>query len=114
MRALSVIILALSLPAAVAAVTPITFDLAVDDDADNRWPGIDGFVMTGLQVTAGTEPFPGHGPYTAAFTNVNSGSYDPGSGGTTVACDFEANLGGNVDQSLGMSLGVYALTVCPT
>jgi len=55
-------------------------------------------LITGLSVTSGTEPFPGHGPFTAEFTNI-SGDYDAASGAFNLTTDFTANLNGNVDSA---------------
>ncbi len=50
-----------------------------------------GPLILGWDVS-GTEPFPGHGPFSSVITAVNSGSYDVASGAFTQNVDFSATL----------------------
>ncbi len=84
------------------AITYITGTVEIDLDVAVNG-SLDQPLVTGLNVTSGTEPFPGHGPFTAEFTNT-TGAYDAPTGGMTLTADFTANLNGSVDTSLGMNI----------
>lgn len=68
-------------------------------------------LFTNLSVTSGTEPFPGHGPFTADFTNIDSGSYDPATRAFTLTADFAANLGGFPDTADDITMAGTAWVV---
>ncbi len=52
----------------------------------------------------GTEPFVGHDVFSSTILNVNSGTYNPATHAFTVNVDFQANLAGTIDSSLGFVL----------
>jgi len=69
-----------------------------------------GAIITGLNVS-GTEPFPGHGAYSAQITAVNSGTYNTGTHAFTLDIDFLANLvpGGTATATSFSLTGVAVL-----
>lgn len=89
----------------------ITFVLAeVGIDLDVAAGGGGPLVIT-LNCYSGTEPFLGHGPYSAQFSAINSGSYDPGTHVFTLNVDFSAELAGGPDEALGMDISGVAYVV---
>jgi len=60
---------------------------------------------------SGTEPFPGHGAYTAAITAVNSGTYNTTSKAFTQNVDFIANLAGGTANSVSFDLAGDAYVI---
>jgi len=80
----------------IAGSVEIDLDVAANGSAELP-------VVTALSVTSGTEPFPGHGPFTAEFTNV-TGAYDVPTRGLTLNVDFAADLGGTPDTALNMKI----------
>lgn len=77
-----------ALPAPYDAVTFLAGSVSVDTDVAAVGGGP---LVTGFSVT-GTEPFPGHGPYTAATVAINGGTYDPVTHAMTLDIDFTASL----------------------
>ncbi|MEE4216118.1 MAG: hypothetical protein V2I48_00750, partial [Xanthomonadales bacterium] len=63
-----------------------------------------GPVLTGLNITSGTEPFPGHGAYASTITAVNGGTYNPASGAMTLDVDISYTIFGNVSTEPGVLL----------
>ncbi len=88
------------LPAGTSAVTFLAGSVAVDTAVAAAGGGA---LLTGLAVS-GTQPFNGHGPYSAAITNVNGGSYDPVSGAFTLDVDFSASLVGGTANAVNFAL----------
>lgn len=74
--------------------------ISIDSDVAENGGGA---LITGWNVS-GSEPFPGHGPYTAQITAVNSGSYDPVSRQFTQNIDFTANLASGPANSSNFDL----------
>lgn len=69
-----------------------------------------GALITDWSVT-GSEPFPGHGPYTATITAVNSGAYNPSDGVFTQNVDFSANLNSGAANSANFTLSGTAFVM---
>ncbi len=63
-----------------------------------------GPVVTALDITTGTEPFPGHGAYTSTITSVNGGTYNPATGAMTLDVDISYTIFGNVGTEPGVVL----------
>lgn len=63
-----------------------------------------GPIVTALDVSSGTEPFPGHGAYTSTITAVNSGSYNPATGEFTLNVDFSYTIMGQPASEPGVVL----------
>ena len=63
-----------------------------------------GPVVTALNITSGTEPFPGHGAYTSTISAVNSGTYNPATGDMTLNVDISYTIFGNVSTEPGVVL----------
>lgn len=60
---------------------------------------------------SGSEPFFGHGPYSAAITAVNSGSYNTANHSFSQNIDFSANLNSGLANSSSFDLSGIALVV---
>lgn len=97
------------MPTGFIAMTFVTGTAEVDMTVARGLAPMDPLV-TGLAVTSGTEPFPGHGPFTAEFSNI-SGGYNAASGAFTLTADFTANLNGTVDTATGMNLSGEAWVI---
>ncbi len=69
-----------------------------------------GPIIAGLNVS-GSEPFPGHGAYTAQVTAVNGGAYDTGSHAFTLDIDFLANLSAGTAPASSFTLSGTAVLV---
>lgn len=63
-----------------------------------------GPLITALDIFSGTEPFPGHGPYSSAITAVNGGDYDAASGAFTLDVDISYTINGQVAMEPGVVL----------
>lgn len=63
-----------------------------------------GPIVSALNITSGTEPFPGHGAYTSTVTAVNSGTYNPGTGQFTLNVDFSYTINGSTASEPGVTL----------
>lgn len=55
-------------------------------------------------LLSGSEPFPGHGPYTAQITKANSGSYDPVTKAFSENLNFLANLAAGTAPATNFTL----------
>jgi hypothetical protein len=91
----------LYLPATYNAVTFLQGTITVDADA-MATTGTDGILST--WNVSGTEPFPGHGAYSAVISAVNSGTYDTATKQFTINIDFTATLTGGPDTSSNFTL----------
>jgi hypothetical protein len=60
---------------------------------------------------SGSEPFPGHGAYSAQITAVNSGSYNPNSHSFSQNVDFTANLTSGAANSSNFDLSGTAYVI---
>ena len=63
-----------------------------------------GPIVTAMDITSGTEPFPGHGAYTSTITAVNSGTYDPTTGAVSLNVDISYTIFGTVSTEPGLVL----------
>ena len=94
------------LPTGFNAITFIEGTVTVDTD---------GFSMGGAiidnMLISGTEPFPGHGPFEATISDVNSGTYNDVTGAFIINIDFEANLVGGSANGLNFDLSGEAWLV---
>ena len=63
-----------------------------------------GPIITALDITMGTEPFPGHGAYTATTTAVNGGTYNAATGEFTLDVDLEFLIDGQLSTEPGLML----------
>jgi len=68
-----------------------------------------GPIVTAMNITSGTEPFPGHGAYTSTITAVNSGTYDPVTGAFSLNVDISYTIFGNVGSEPGVELNGTAI-----
>lgn len=73
-----------------------------------------GGALIGGWDLSGTEPFPGHGAYSAQITAVNSGSYTPASGSFNQNLDFTTSLTGGTANAMNFSLSGQAWVVSST
>lgn len=95
-----------ALPAGFDAVTFLTGTVTVDRDVAAHGGGP---LVTGFTVS-GSEPFPGHGPYSASITAVHGGSYDPLTHAMSLDIDFTASLLGGTANAASFHLsGIAAL-----
>jgi len=69
-----------------------------------------GPIITGLNVS-GSEPFPGHGAYSAQISAVNSGTYNASTHAFTLDIDFLANLAGGTAPASSFTLTGEAVLV---
>jgi hypothetical protein len=69
-----------------------------------------GSLVTGWSVS-GSQPFPGHGAYTAEILAVNGGSFDPGTHAFSLDVDMRATLAGGTADALGFVLTGTAFVV---
>ncbi|NND43812.1 MAG: hypothetical protein HKN58_00715 [Xanthomonadales bacterium] len=90
-----------SIPTGYNAITFV--DGTVDVDTAVMTAG-GGPIVNALNISSGTEPFPGHGAYTSTITTVNSGSYDAGTQQFTLNVDFSYNINGSVSNEPGVTL----------
>jgi len=95
------------LPAGKDAVTFIQGSVTVDATVAQSGGGP---IITGMNVS-GTEPFPGHGAYSAQITAVNSGSYNTTTHAFTVDIDFLANLVAGTATATSFTLSGEAVLV---
>jgi len=90
-----------SLPMGFDAITFVQGTVTVDLDVAANGGGP---IVTALDITSGTEPFPGHGAYTSTITAVNDGTYNPATGAFTLDVDFKYTIGGNMGAEPGVEL----------
>jgi len=76
-----------SLPTGFNAITFLNGSALINPDAFT----MNGPIFSSLDV-GGTEPFPGHGTFSAQITRQGEFSYDPATGAFTLNIDFTANL----------------------
>lgn len=96
-----------ALPAGFDAVTFLAGTVTVDKSVAISGGGP---LVTGFTVS-GTEPFPGHGPYSATITTVNGGSYDPVTHAASLDVDFTASLLGGTASVVSFSLSGLAILI---
>ena len=96
-----------ALPAGFDAVTFLIGTVRVDKTVAVSGGGP---LVTGFTVS-GTEPFPGHGPYSASITAVNGGSYDPVTHAASLDIDFTASLLGGTASAVSFSLTGLAVLI---
>ena len=68
-----------------------------------------GAIVTALDITSGTEPFPGHGAYTSSIAAVNGGTYNTANHQFTLNVDFQYLIAGNVGMEPGLDLAGNAI-----
>ena len=91
-------------PAIPTGFDAITFvDGFVTVDLDVMMNG-GGPIVSALNVTSGTEPFPGHGAYMSTITKVNSGTYNPATKEFMLNVDISYVIFGNVSAETGVVL----------
>lgn len=96
-----------ALPAGFDAVTFLAGTVLVDKTVAVSGGGP---LVTGFTVS-GTEPFPGHGPYSATITTVHGGSYDPVTHAASLDIDFTASLLGGTASAVSFSLSGLAILI---
>ncbi len=96
-----------ALPAGFDAVTFLAGSVIVDKTVAVSGGGP---LVTGFTVS-GTEPFPGHGPYSATITAVHGGSYDPVTHAASLDIDFTASLLGGTASAVSFSLAGVAVLI---
>jgi hypothetical protein len=89
------------LPEGFNAITFVNGTVTVDQGVMTNGGGA---VISALEISSGTEPFVGHGAYTASATAINSGSYDPTSGDFTLDLDIAFLINGNTATEPGLVL----------
>lgn len=94
------------LPTGFNAITFVNGSITVDQGVIDAGGGP---IVTALNVTSGTEPFPGHGAYTSTITAVNSGSYNPSTGAFSIDVDIAFLINGNTSTEPGLVLTGQAL-----
>jgi len=88
------------MPPGMNAMTFLEGTVTVDTDVATSGGGP---IISAWDVS-GTEPFSGHGPYSAQITAVNSGSYDSGTHAFALNVDFVANLMGGPANAVNFDL----------
>ena len=98
------------LPSPMNAATFLSGNVTVNTDAF-AGSGINNVgIISGWNIN-GTEPFPGHGSYSASLTAVNSGSYDTNTSAFTINVDFSTNLLGGSANAVSFDLAGTAVYV---
>ncbi len=94
------------LPTGFNAITFVNGNVTIDQGVFNNGGGA---IVTALDITSGTEPFPGHGAYSATATSINSGTYNPGSQQFTLDVDISFLINGNTSTEPGLVLSGTAI-----
>jgi hypothetical protein len=90
-----------NLPPGFDAITFVEGSVAVDVGVMTSGGGP---IVSALNITSGTEPFPGHGAYTSTITAVNSGTYNPATGEFMLNVDISYVIFGNLSTEPGVTL----------
>lgn len=95
-----------TLPTGFNAITFVNGTITVDK---NVFANGGGPIVSALNVTSGTEPFPGHGAYTSTVTSVNSGNYDPNTQQFSLNVDISFLINGQTSTEPGLILNGTAI-----
>ncbi len=95
-----------TLPTGFNAITFVNGNVTVDQSVFNNGGGA---IVSALNITSGSEPFPGHGAYTSTITAVNSGSYNPTTRDFTLNVDISFLINGNTSTEPGLMLSGTAV-----
>lgn len=95
-----------ALPTGFNAITFVNGSVTVDQSVFNNGGGP---IVTALNISSGSEPFPGHGAYTSTITAVNGGTYDPATGNFTLNVDISFLINGNTSTEPGLMLSGTAV-----
>lgn len=90
-----------NLPTGFDAITFVEGTVTADLDV---LTGGGGPIVTAMDVSSGTEPFPGHGAYASEITQVNGGTYDPVTGDFTLDVDISYTIAGQTSTEPGVLL----------
>jgi len=90
-----------ALPTGFDAITFVRGTVAIDK---NVFVNGGGPIVASMYINSGTEPFPGHGPYTSRATAVNSGTYDPVTHQFSLNVDFQYTIFGAQSSEPGVDL----------
>lgn len=90
-----------TMPTGFNAITFVDGNVTVDQMIFTNGGGP---IISGLNITSGTEPFVGHGAYTSMFTAVNSGTYNSTTYAFTLNVDVSYLINGNVSTEPGLVL----------
>jgi hypothetical protein len=90
-----------SLPAGFDAITFVNGSVTIDKGV---FASGGGPIISAMNITSGTEPFPGHGAYTSTVTTVNSGTYNTATNEFSLNVDFEYTIFGNDSAEPGVDL----------
>lgn len=90
-----------SLPTGFDAITFVNGNLTIDKGV---FASGGGPIVTTMDITSGTEPFPGHGAYTSTITAVNSGTYNAATNEFSLNVDFEYTIFGSDSAEPGVDL----------
>lgn len=99
------------MPEQFSAMTFVSGMVDIDLDVAASDIPVGSSLITALDITAGTEPFPGHGAFTATFENIRLDSYNPTSGAFLFRAELVATIMGSADTALNMGLGGTAWVV---
>ncbi len=95
-----------SLPTGFNAITFVNGTITVNKNVFSNGGGP---IVSALNVTSGTEPFPGHGAYTSTITAVNSGSYNPRTQQFSLNVDISFLINGQTSTEPGLVLNGTAI-----
>lgn len=90
-----------SLPTGFDAITFVNGTVTVDKGV---FASGGGPIVSALNITSGTEPFPGHGAYASTITAVNGGTYNQVTGDFTLNVDFSYTINGSTSSEPGVVL----------
>jgi hypothetical protein len=89
------------LPIGFDAITFVEGTVAIDVDVLTNGGAA---IISAMNITSGTEPFPGHGAYTSTVTAVNSGTYNQVTKEFTLNVDFSYTINGSDSAEPGVTL----------
>ena len=95
-----------TLPTGFNAITFVNGTITVDKNVLTNGGGA---IVSALNITSGTEPFPGHGAYTSTITSVNSGNYDPNTQQFSLNVDISFLINGQTSTEPGLALNGTAI-----
>jgi hypothetical protein len=95
-----------TLPTGSNAITFVNGTVTVDKNVFNNGGGP---IISDLNITSGTEPFPGHGAYTSTITSVNGGSYDPNTHQFSLNVDISFLINGLTSTEPGLVINGIAI-----
>ena len=102
------------MPYGMSAMTFVSGTVDIDLDVAHSDIPVASSIVTDLNLTAGTEPFPGHGPFAASFSGIRTASYNPATGGFVFYCTLNATIMGGEDFAENQGVGGAAWVIDET